>query len=150
MDWFKSNAFKITTACFALIALQGYGLVSMRSTVADRMDKLERQVEAVRTTGNTKTDQLASDLDVITKRMGITDQELKHARDLAEQLKQENARTTQHLRTELAAKADTEMVSQFKEEAANRLAEVQQDADTKIGTVSGNVQVVRTDLDATR
>jgi chromosome segregation ATPase len=150
MDWFKSNAFKVTSACFALIALQGYGLLSMRSTVAERMDKLEREVEAVRATGNTKTDQLASDLDVITNRMGITAQELKHARDLAEQLKQENARTTQHLQSELAAKADTEMVSQFKEEATSRLAEVQQNADSKIGTVSSDVQIVRTDLDATR
>jgi hypothetical protein len=42
------------------------------------------------------------------------------------------------------------MVSEFREEAVSKLAEVQQDATTKIGAVSGDVQVVRTDLDATR
>lgn len=150
MNWFKSSTSKIAAACFALIGLQAYGFLSMRSTVGERMDNLQREIEAVRAADTTKTAQLASDLEVITSRMGITAQELKQARDLAEQLKKENARTTQRLRNELAAKADTKMVSEFREEAVNKLAEVQQDATTKIGAVSGDVQVVRTDLDTTR
>src|SRR5438552_3282538 len=51
---------------------------------------------------------------------------------------------------ELAAKADAKAVKQFHEGAASRLAEVQQDATAKFGAVSGEVQLVRTDLDATR
>ena len=82
--------------------------------------------------------------------MGVTTQELQHARSLAEQLKQENARTAQRLQKELAAKADSQAVSQFRDEATNKLAEVQQDATTKIGVVSGEVAVVRTGLDAAR
>jgi hypothetical protein len=114
------------------------------------MNGLESQIQEVRSTSSTKATQLASDLDVITSRMGITVKELQQARSLAEQLKQENARTTQRLKNELATKADSKTVSQFREEAVNKLAEVREDATTKIGAVSGDVQVVRTDLDATR
>jgi len=72
------------------------------------------------------------------------------AHALAEQLKQENAQTAQRLRRELAAKADSKSVDQFRQEANNKLNEVQQDASTKIAGVSGDVKGVRTDLDATR
>lgn len=150
MNWFKSGTSKIAAVCFALIGLQAYGFLSMRSTVEERMNGLESRIQEVRSASSTKTTQLASDLDVITSRMGITVQELQQARSLAEQLKQENARTTQRLKNELATKADSKTVSQFREEAVNKLAEVQEDATTKIGAVSGDVQVVRTDLDATR
>jgi hypothetical protein len=122
----------------------------MRSTFEDRMSGLEAQIEDVRTTGTDKTAQLTSDLEVITDRMGITATELQRARDVAEQLKQENARATERLRSELSAKADSAALTQFRDEAVNRLAEVQEDATTKIGAVSGDVQIVRTDLDATR
>jgi len=100
-----------------------------------------------------KLAQLSSDMDVVAKRMGITSQDLQHANALAAQLKQENAQTAQRLRRELAAKADSKAVIEFREEATNRLTEVQQvqqEASTKIDSVTGDVQVVRTDLDATR
>jgi DNA repair exonuclease SbcCD ATPase subunit len=82
--------------------------------------------------------------------MGMTTQELKEAHAIAEKLKQENTQTAQRLRKELAAKADTRVLTQFHEEAATKLAEVQQDTTAKFGLVSGEVQGVRTDLDATR
>jgi len=65
-------------------------------------------------------------------------------------LREENAQTTQRLRRELAAKADSKAVNEFREEATNKLTEVQQDATTKIAGVTGDVQGVRTDLNATR
>jgi hypothetical protein len=150
MNWFKSSTAKLAIVCFAIMGLQGYGFLSMKNTVAERMTGLEARIEEVREAGNSKNTQLASDLEVITSRMGITVQELQQARNLAEQLKQESARTAQRLRTEIEAKADSTMVTQFREEAVSKLAEVQQDATTKFGAVSGDVQVVRTDLDATR
>jgi chromosome segregation ATPase len=122
----------------------------MNHTFQDRMSALESQIQDVQSAGISKSDQLASDLDVVTKRIGITAQELEKAHTLAEQLKQESARTAQKLHSEIQAKADSDTVTQVRDEAANRLAEVQQDATTKIGAVSGDVQVVRTDLDATR
>jgi hypothetical protein len=150
MDWIKSNTSKVFLACFALIGMQTYGFFSMKSTFENRMNGLETQIQDVRSATAAKSAQMASDLDVITSRIGITAQQLQQARDAAELLKEENARATQRLRSELAAKADSTMVTQYRDEAENRLAEVQQDASTKIGAVSGDVQVVRTDLDTTR
>jgi len=149
MDWTGSKM-AVAGGCFALVALQGYGWMSMRSTVDDRMGTVEQQVQSVRTQDEAKISQLSSALDVVTQRMGITAQELKESHAIAEKLKQENAQTAQKLRKELAAKADIQAVKQVHEETTTKLAEVQQDTTTKFGAVSGEVQGVRTDLDATR
>lgn len=149
MDWINSKT-AIAGGCFALIALQGYGWMSMRGSFDDRMGAVEQQVQSVRTQDESKIAQLSSSLNVVTQRMGITAQELKESHAVAEKLKQENTQTAQRLRKELAAKADAQTVKQFHEEAATKLAEVQQDTTEKFGAVSGEVQGVRTDLDATR
>lgn len=149
MDWINSKT-AIAGGCFALIALQGYGWMSMRGRFDDRMGAVEQQVQSVRTQDESKIAQLSSSLNVVTQRMGITAQELKESHAVAEKLKQENTQTAQRLRKELAAKADAQTVKQFHEEAATKLAEVQQDTTEKFGAVSGEVQGVRTDLDATR
>ena len=149
MDWIRSKT-AIAGGCFALIALQGYGWMSVRNSVDERMGSVEQQVQSTRTQDESKIAQLSSALDVVTQRMGITAQELKESHAVAEKLKQENTQTAQRLRKELAAKADAQAVKQFHEEATTKLAEVQQDTTAKFGAVSGEVQVVRTDLDATR
>jgi len=150
MDWLKSKRTAVIGVCVALIAFQGYGFVSMRSALENRMSWLERDMQEVRGLNSSKVSQLASDLNVVTNRMGVTMQELQQARSMTEALKQEHARTAQRLRSQLAAKADSRLVSQVQQEASTKLAEVQQDATTKFTAVSGEVQVVRTDLDTTR
>jgi chromosome segregation ATPase len=153
MDWLKSKTTLIGGTCLALIGLQGYGLLSMRGTMDQRVASLERQLESTQRQDSAKLTQLASDLEVITHRMGITTQELQQARDLADQLKKQNelqAQAAQKLRRDLAAKADSKSVLELREEASTKLNEVQQDATTKIAGVSGEVQIVRTDLSATR
>ena len=150
MDWLKSKTTALIGGVVALIALQGYGFVSLRSALENRIGTIEHQMQEVRALSSSKVSQLTSDLNVVTNRMGVTMQELEHARTMTEALKQENARTAQRLRSQLAAKADAKLVSQVQQEATSKLAEVQQDATTKFTTVSGEVQVVRTDLDATR
>jgi DNA repair exonuclease SbcCD ATPase subunit len=150
MDWLKSKTTALAGGCFALIALQGYGLMSMRSTLDERLGAAEHDLQAVRAQDESRISQLASSLNVVTERMGITAQELKEAHATADKLKQENAQTAQRLRKELSAKADAQAVRRFHEEATTKLAEVQQDTTAKFGAVSGEVQVVRTDLDATR
>jgi hypothetical protein len=149
MDWIKSKT-AIAGGCFALLALQGYGWMSMRSTVNDRMASVEQQIQSVRTQDESKIAQVSSSLDVITQRMGITAQELKEAQALAEKLKQENTQTAQKLSRQIAAKADVQTIKKLHDEATTKLAEVQQDTSAKFGAVSGEVQGVRTDLDATR
>ena len=150
VDWFRSKAAAVGVGCLAIIGIQTYSLMSVRSTLEHRLGSVEQELAMVRSESNAKSAQLTSDLTVITNRMGITVQELERAHSLTEQLKQENARTTQRLRNELAAKADAAAVSRAQKAAQNKLAEFQQDASTKIGVVSGDVQVVRADLDATR
>jgi len=150
MEWLKSKTALVAGGFLALIGLQGYGMMSLRGGLQERIGSIERELEAIQSQDGAKISQLSSDLDVVTKRMGITAQELQQANALAGQLKQENAQTAQRLRRELAAKADSKEVSQFREEAVNNLTAVQQEATTKIAGVSGEVQVVRTDLDSTR
>jgi chromosome segregation ATPase len=125
-------------------------MMSMRGTMEERVASVERELQATEKQDNAKLTQLSTDLDVVVKRMGITSQELQQATAIAEKLKQENAQTAQRLRRELAAKADAKAVIQLKEDATNKLTEIQQEASTKIASVSGDVQVVRTDLDVTR
>ena len=149
MDWLRSKT-AVAAGFFALIAFQGYGLMSMRNNVEDRIGVVERDLQAARAQDESKISQLSSALNVVTERMGINAQELKQAQALAEKLKQENTQTAQRLRRELAAKADAAAVKQLHQEATTKLTEVQQDATAKFGAVSGEVQVVRTDLEATR
>ena len=150
MEWLKSKTALVAGGFLALIGLQGYGMMSLRGGLQERIGSIERELQAIQSQDGAKISQLSSDLDVVTKRMGITAQELQHANALAGQLKQENAQTAQRLRRELAAKADSKEFGQFREEAVNKLSAVQQEATTKIAGVSGEVQVVRTDLDSTR
>jgi chromosome segregation ATPase len=150
MEWLRSKTTAIASGCFALIALQGYGLISMRNTVDEKIDSAEREFQSARAEDESKISQLASSLEVVTQRMGITAQELIESHALAEKLKQENTQTAQRLRRELAAKADAKAVRQFHEEATTKLNEIQEDTTAKFGAVSGDVKVVRTDLDATR
>src|SRR4051812_20616140 len=150
MDWLKSKTTLVAGGCLALIGLQGYGMMSMRGTMEERMSSVERELQALHNQDSAKVAQLAADLEVVTKRIGSTSQELDQANNIAEQLKKENAQTAQRLRRELAAKADAKAINQVREEATNRLNALQQDATTKIDGVTGQVQIVRTDLDATR
>jgi chromosome segregation ATPase len=149
MHWLKSRTV-IVLGCLALVGLQAYGLMSVRGTLNDRIGELEQEMQTIQSQDSTRISQLSSELDVVTDRMGITAQELQQAHTITAQLKQENARATQRLRNELAAKADAKAVNEFREEATTRLIEVHQDATTKIGAVTGEVQVVKTDLDQTR
>lgn len=150
MEWLKSKTTLVAGGVLALVGLQGYGIMSTRSTMDERISSVERELQAMHNDDNGKIAKLSGDLDVVTKRMGITGEELQQAHTAAQQLKQENAQMAQRLRRELAAKADSKAVLKYHEEATSKLNEVQQEATTKIAGITGDVQVVRTDLDATR
>jgi chromosome segregation ATPase len=150
MEWLKSKTTMIAGGCLALIGLQGYGMMSMRGALEDRMGSVERELQSMQNQDNAKMTKLATDIDSVTKRIGVTTEELDQAHSLAAQLKTENNQTAQRLRREIASKADAKAVNQVREEAATKLNAFQQDTTTKIAGVSGDVQGVRTDLDATR
>jgi hypothetical protein len=150
MEWLKSKTALIGGGCLALIGLQGYGMMSMRGTMEERVNSVERELQTMHNEDSAKVSRLTADLENVTKRMGVTADELDQSHTLAQQLRQENAQATQRLRRELAAKADSKTIKELRDESANKLNEVQQDATTKIAGVSGEVQGVRTDLDTTR
>jgi len=116
--------------------------MSMRSTMEERLSSVERD-NAV---ADEKITTLTSDLNVVTKKIGVTTQELEEAQAAALQLKQENAQLAKRLR----AKADSKAVIKFQKDATNKLDAVQNEAKTRMDGITGDVNGVRTDLDATR
>jgi len=146
MDWQKSKTSIVAICCLAVIGIQGYAMMSMRNSMEERVSSIEGNYAAV----DEKLTALTSDLGVVTKRIGLTAQELEEAQAQSKQLKTENAQLAQRLRRQLAAKADSKTVMKLQEEATTRLNEVHQDTSTKIDGITGEVRVVRTDLDATR
>jgi chromosome segregation ATPase len=139
--------------CLVLIAGIGYSSYSTRTALEQRIASLEQelndQIKAVKTNAN----DIASDVDVVTKRLGVTTQELDKSRKFAEQLRADQERAKEQLAStanELATKANATEVAQVRQEASSKLAEVQQSADSKIGNVSGEVTKVAANLDATR
>src|SRR5262245_36582922 len=150
MEWLKSKTTIVAFGSLALVALQGYIVMSMRSTLEERMNSIEGELRSMDQEADEKVMMLSSDLDLVTKKMGITEQELEQAQTVAKQLKQENTQLARRLRSELSTKADSKAVLKYQEEATNRLNAVHQEATSKIDGVTGQVRGVRTDLDAAR
>jgi chromosome segregation ATPase len=150
MEWLKSKTPMVAICSLALIALEGYAIISIKNSTEERMTLTENELRSKYESADAKLTDMASDLDVVTKKMGITVQELEDAQKVAQQLKQENAQMANRLRREMATKADSKTVLKLHTEATNKLNAVQQEATAQINGVSGEVKGVRTDLDATR
>ncbi|HMF01422.1 MAG TPA: hypothetical protein VKK06_16155 [Terriglobia bacterium] len=147
MNWLKSKTAMIVGGCLAIIGLQGYGMMSMRSTMDERIRTVENDMQEMQKQNNSTLTKLASELQVVTKSIGINEQEMQNAQV---KLQRDNAQTTKRLRRELSAKADSKTVTQYHDETTNKLNEYQQDTTTKFAGVSGDIQGVRTDLNSTR
>ena len=146
MEWLKSKTTIIGILGLAIMGIQGYALMSMRNTMDARLNTIDDDYAVT----DDKITMLTSDLNVVTERMGVTAQELQVAQTAAKQLKQENEQLARRLRSGLAQKADSKTVIKFQQDATTRMNAVQQEATTKIDGVTGEVHVVRTDLDTTR
>jgi chromosome segregation ATPase len=146
MEWLKSKMAIIGILGLAIMGVQGYALMSMRTTMEQRLNSIEDDYAAA----DDKITMLVSDLSVVTKRIGVNAEELQEAQAAAQQLKQENAQLARRLRSGLAEKADAKSVVKFQQDATTKLNAVQQEATTKIDGITGEVHVVRTDLDSTR
>jgi chromosome segregation ATPase len=146
MEWLKSKTTIVGICCLAVIGLQTYEIISMRSVMEDRMNSLENNYDVA----DQRLTMLSSDLNVVSKKIGVTTKELEDAQALAIQLKQENTQLARRLRSGLATKADSKAVAKFHQEQTSKLTAVQQEATTKIDGITGEVKVVRVDLDATR
>jgi len=136
-----------------LILGLGYQSYSAQNTLQGQIDVLQQQVEdqldQIQGMKKVASDQ-GTDLDVVTKRIGVTAQELVASRKFAERLKADQEQAQEQLATEIATKASSSDVAAVRQETTTRVAEVQQVAETKIGSVSGEVKSVAANLDATR
>jgi peptidoglycan hydrolase CwlO-like protein len=85
--------------CLVLIAGVGYSSYSARTALEQRIASLEQdlndQIKAVKTNAN----DIASDVDVVTKRLGVTTQDLDKSRKFAEQLRAAQERAQEQLAT---------------------------------------------------
>jgi chromosome segregation ATPase len=135
-----------------LIVALGYNGYSTRTSLEDRIDNLEKQItdqaDQMKAVKKHATD-MTSDIDVMTKRVGVTAQELAVSRKFAERLRAEEENSKEQLTTELATKASSSDLTAARQEASSKVAEVQQVAETKIGSVSNDVTKTNARLDAT-
>jgi chromosome segregation ATPase len=150
MEWLKSKTTILGVCFLALTCIEGYALMSVQRTMEEYLSSTENELRSMSENADAKLTSLASDVDVVAKRMKITTQELEAAHKTALKLKRENTEMAKRLGHELSTKADSKTVLQLHDEATTKLKAVQQEASMKIDGVSGEVRGVRTDLDATR
>jgi len=144
--------------CAVAILALGYGLQVTRSTFEHRIADLEASLDAtshelteLRASSEGQATELVSNVDALTKRVGVTSDDLQKARQqLAQRMKQQQDLVEEKLVTELAAKASSTDVDTLRKESASKLAEVQQESNTKLGSVSNDVTGVKEDLAAAR
>lgn len=135
------------------IAGVAYSQYSAKSTldqrVADLEAKLQENLQKLQETNTA----LASDIEVVTKKVGVTDKELSNARAFAEKLRVEHEKSLEaqrQLASTVETKANSTDLAAARAEAATKVAEVQKESDTKITSVSGDVKTVATNLETTR
>jgi chromosome segregation ATPase len=155
MSKISAKVIAITAAIAAVFGLQTWSFVSARNTLEGRLAELQQEVQTVREANSAAVMQIEnnidSDLQVLSEKMGVTTKELAEARRAASVLRQEQAKAEATLRTEL--QNNSQAVVALREEASTRmteLAQVQNEAVTRIGAVTGDVATVKTDLDSTR
>ena len=139
-----------------LIAGLGYNAYSTHTNLEERVGFLEHQLadqtDQIKSVKKNATD-LGSDIEVVTKKLGVTAQDLDASRKFAQKLQADQEKAKEQLASELATKASASDVAAVRQEATTKVAEVQQNvqnADAKIGTVSGDVKTVAANLDATK
>ena len=124
------------------------------STLESIADSTTHDLAQFRDSSKEEATEIASKLDVLTQRLGLTAGDLQKARQqFAQRIKQHQESVDNKLATELATKASTTDVDAVRQESAIKLAavqEVQKDADAKLDTVSNDVTIVKTDLASAR
>jgi len=119
MDSLRSKTAAIVGGSIALLALQGYGWMSTRKAVDERVSSAERQFQSARAQDEARISQLVSD--AVAQQMENKALELKEFQALVEKLKQDDTQTAQRLRRELATKANAQSVKQFQDDATEKL-----------------------------
>jgi hypothetical protein len=115
-----------------LIYAQGDKQDSHNQQTAEQLSSLVRTLQIVDERMSGSDNQMASvksEVKVMQEHIGITEQELRRARNLAEQLKQEQERNVRALRTQIAQKADVDQVETLEKTAESKIQVVSSDLD---------------------
>jgi len=88
---------------------------------------------------------LASDVELVQKRVGLTQSEIKRARALAEEIKREQEQDIRALTDQIVSKADSQRVVDLDEKTGNKFQEI----DEQIAGVQKEVQVSRQEVEKT-
>lgn len=102
---------------------------------ADQMDLVTRRLDS----GDDRFAQLRGQIEVMSDKQGLNEQELAKARSLAARLQKQQQASVQQLNAAIARKAGAEEVDKLQEEA-----------NAKFGTLSGDIAGTQADLDATK
>ena len=155
--WILIALIVLVVAVAAVAYTQNSAKSTLEQRVADLESRLESKLQQNIQKLEAKDSALASDIEVVTKHVGVTEQELASARATADKLRKDQERALQRqeqLASALARKADSEEVAAnvaaARAEAASKVEEVQKSSDTKITSVSGEVKTVATNLEVTR
>jgi septal ring factor EnvC (AmiA/AmiB activator) len=155
------------------IAIVGLGFLAYTQYVARAgLDKRVTELEGLMAReiklnmqAQKEAEEMASDLDLVTRKVGVTTQELERSRKVfADQLReaQERARQEQERLAAQQERSATELTKQIEAKASRtevaadvnaarqEAARLQQISETKIGAVSGDVRTVASNLEATR
>lgn len=149
----------MTAMNLILVIAFGYSFFSTNNTLTDRVSRLEssadqqeqRQESSKQTSARDekRMAEIMSDLGVIKDRIGVASTELKRERDTAQSLRKKQQETEKELASQLASKANSKDIDGLRE-TTTKLAEGQQDSNSKLGSVSGEVAGLKQDLAATR
>jgi len=129
-----------------LVLVLGYGMYSMKGSLADRINDVESTSHKAASDADKKLTDLSSDVRLINNRVGVTSTELARAREASQLLKRQQEQAAKELSNQLAAKANSTDVDTLRQEATTKMDELQKDSTAKIGTVSTDLNGVKQDL----
>lgn len=102
--------------------------------IADRLEEDKQRM-----------DSLGSDIEVVQKKVGVTENELRRARAVAEKIRQERERDVELLTDQIRAKADSQNLAALGEQTDTKFTEI----DQKISVVKEDVSASRKEIEKT-
>jgi len=79
MDWLKSKTTIVSVCFLVLVGIESYALVSVRQSMDEHINSTANELRSMYESTDAKLTSLASDVDVVSKRMGITADELEES-----------------------------------------------------------------------
>lgn len=135
VPWLLGALLVLSVVNLALVLYTRSDARQVLSKQSDQLNVLTRRMDA----SDERYAQLRGQFQVTRERLGLTQQELSRARDLAAGIQKEQQKTVQQLNAAIAQKASGE-----------ELNKVATDANTRIGNLSGDLAGTRKDLEATK